>query len=289
MQEEQRVLEAKIRMRQKELQDEEERVLNRREISSSSSIAVASEVNYFSTAAPSFASAVEGEEIVTSQASGAASVIRPPSHPRQNREDEFDLDLEDIMVMESIWLSIQESGRHQNPPYSEAAASEEYTGEDQSVSALMAPVAVSSSTPSGGLACAIAALAEHQHMGGESSDYGSHMATYNMPGCSSFANQEQESENYFPAESAIVASPDSQLVMPRDSGEWVDHRSELTEVGTSYSGSAAVPQQYEGECSFQPVTGTIVPDSFEEQMMLAMAVSLAEARARTSAPGVAWN
>lgn len=153
----------------------------------------------------------------------------------------------------------------------------------------MAPVAVSSSTPSGGLACAIAALAEHQHMGGESSDYGSHMATYNMPGCSSFANQEQESENYFPAESAIVASPDSQLVLPRDSGEWVDHRSELTEVGTSYSGSAAVPQQYEGECSFQPVTGTIVPDSFEEQMMLAMAVSLAEARARTSAPGVAWN
>lgn len=50
MQEEQRVIEAKIRMRQKELQDEEERVLNRREISSSSSIAVASEVNYFSTA-----------------------------------------------------------------------------------------------------------------------------------------------------------------------------------------------------------------------------------------------
>ncbi|CAI9754950.1 unnamed protein product [Fraxinus pennsylvanica] len=251
--EEQRVIEAKIRMRQKELQDEEERVLNRREISSSSSITVSSEVDYCSTAALSFASAVEGEEIVTSQASGAASAVGPLSRPRQNREDEFDLDLEDIMVMESIWLSIQESGRHQNPPYSEAAASEEYTGEDQSVSTLMAPVAVSSSTPSGGLACAIAALAEHQHAGGES-------------------------------KSAIVASPDSQLVMPRDSGEWVDHRSELTEVGTSYSGSAAVPQQYEGECSFQPVAGSIVPESFEEQMMLAMAVSLAEARARTSAP-----
>ncbi|KAL2466720.1 RING/U-box superfamily protein [Abeliophyllum distichum] len=288
--EEQRVIEAKIRIRQKELQDEEERILNRREISSSSSIRGPSEVDHCSTAAPSFASAVEGEEIVASQESFAASAMGPPLRPRQNREDDFDLDLEDIMVMEAIWLSIQESGRHQNLPYSEAAASEEYTGEDRSVSALMATVAVSSPTPSGGLACAIAALAEHQQTGGESSsNYGGHMSTYSMPGCSSFSNQEQESENYFPAESAIVASPDSQLAMPRDCGEWVDHRSEVAEVGTSYAVSAAaVPQQDEGESSL-PVAGTIIPESFEEQMMLAMAVSLAEARARTSTPGVAWN
>ncbi|CAI9787693.1 unnamed protein product [Fraxinus pennsylvanica] len=288
--EEQRVIEAKIRMRQKELHDEEERILNRREISSSRSIRGPSEVDYCSTAAPSFSSKVEGEEVVTSLEPCASSAIGPPSHPRQNREDEFDLDLEDIMVMEAIWLSIQESGRHQNLPYSQAAASDEYTGEDRSVSALIAPVAVSSPTPSGGLACAIATLAEHHQAGGESSsNYGGHMSTYNMPRCSSFSNQEQEPENFFPAESAIAASPGSQLAMPRDSGEWVDHRSEVTEVGTNYSVSAAVPQQDEGECSFQPVAGTIVPESFEEQMMLAMAVSLADARARTSAPGVAWN
>jgi len=39
----------------------------------------------------------------------------PPSSgfSRNNRDDEFDLDLEDIMVMEAIWLSIQEQGaRH---------------------------------------------------------------------------------------------------------------------------------------------------------------------------------
>ncbi|XP_022854031.1 uncharacterized protein LOC111375438 isoform X3 [Olea europaea var. sylvestris] len=306
--EEQRVIEAKIRMRQKELRDEEKRILNRREISSSNSIRGPSEVEYCSTEVPSFSSAVEGEEIVSSQEPFASSI-----RPRQNRsllshlvaagscsmllgcnasflEDEIDLDLEDIMVMEAIWLSIQESGRHQNPPYSEAAASEEYTGEYRSVSALMAPAAVSSPTPRGGLACAIATLAEHQQAGGESSsNYGSHMSAYNMPRRSIFSNQEQESENYFPAEGAIVASPGIQLAMPRDFGEWVDHRSEVTEVGTSYLVSAAVPQQVLGECSLQPVAGTIVPESFEEQMMLAMAVSLAEARARTSASGVAWN
>nr|GMD40853.1 E3 ubiquitin-protein ligase DA2L-like isoform X2 [Ipomoea batatas] len=36
-----------------------------------------------------------------------APAIRPSLRPRQNREDEFDLDLEDLMAMEAIWLSIQ--------------------------------------------------------------------------------------------------------------------------------------------------------------------------------------
>lgn len=105
--EEQRVIEAKIRMRQQELQDEEEKTQKRRELSSSSGIAGPSEIGYCSTAAPSFASAVEGGEVVTSQETCAASTIRQPQRMRQNREDDFDLDLEDIMVMEAIWLSIQ--------------------------------------------------------------------------------------------------------------------------------------------------------------------------------------
>ncbi|KAI3457556.1 hypothetical protein Pfo_014219 [Paulownia fortunei] len=302
--EEQRVIEAKIRMRQQELQDEEERMLKQREISSSSSMRGPAEVDYCSTRAPSFASAIESEEIVASHESGATSAIRPPPRQRQNREDEFDLDLEDIMVMEAIWLSIQGNGRRQGPAYTDAAQSEEYMVEDRSSSAVMVPVAgSSSSSPSGGLACAIAALAERQQMSGEtSSNYGGDMSTYNMPGCSRYSNREElESENYFPAESAIVVSPDSQLAMTGDAGEWVDHRSEVAEVGTSYGGSdefddaispAALPQlsqQDENQCSLQPVTGPIIPESFEEQMMLAMAVSLAEARARTSTPGVAWH
>lgn len=65
--EEQRVIEAKIRMRQQELQDDEEKMHKRRELSTSSSIAGPSEIEYCSTAAPSFASAVEGGEVVTSR------------------------------------------------------------------------------------------------------------------------------------------------------------------------------------------------------------------------------
>ncbi|KAL9241315.1 hypothetical protein vseg_015440 [Gypsophila vaccaria] len=37
------------------------------------------------------------------------------------------------------------------------------------------------------------------------------------------------------------------------------------------------------------VPNPIVPESFEEQMILAMAVSSADARARTTAEGVAWQ
>ncbi|KAK6157447.1 hypothetical protein DH2020_011695 [Rehmannia glutinosa] len=248
--EEQRVIEAKIRMRQQELQDEEERMLKQRE-------------------------------------TGLLA------------EDEFDLDLEDIMVMEAIWLSIQENGRHQDPPYSDAAQSQEYSVvEDRSSSAMIAPVSgSSSSSPSGGLACAIAALAERQQTSGETSNnYNENISAYNMPGCSRFSNR--QSENYFPAESAIVVSPDSQLAMNGDDGEWLDRRSQMAEVGTSYGGSNefddaispnAIPQQDENQCGLQRVNGPIVPESFEEQMMLAMAVSLAEARARTSTPGVAWQ
>ncbi|KAL0353912.1 UNVERIFIED_CONTAM: E3 ubiquitin-protein ligase DA2 [Sesamum angustifolium] len=245
--EEQRVIEAKIRMRQQELQDEEERMLKRREFCSSSSMRGPTEVDYCSTRAQSFASAIESEEIVGSLEPDATPAIRLPPRQRQNREDEFDLDLEDIMVMEAIWLSIQENGKHQDPPNSNAAQSEEYMVEDRSS---LAVAGSSSSSPSGGLACAIAALAERQQMSGETSNnYGGDVSIYNMPCCSRYSDRdEQESENHFPAQSAVVVSPDSPLAMTRDAGEWVDHRTEVAEVGTS-----------------------------------------SEARARTSTPGVAWH
>ncbi|KAK3027282.1 hypothetical protein RJ639_041103 [Escallonia herrerae] len=300
--EEQRVIEAKIRMRQQELQDEEDRMQKRLDTSSSSITVAPGEVEYSSIAVPSYA--VEGEEIVSSQNSRAASTLRQPLLPRQNRDDDFDLDLEDIMVMEAIWLSIQEDGKPRHPVYSEAAPSEQYLLEDHHhhVSAAMAPVAESSSSPSGGLACAIAALAERQQGGGESSsNHSANIAAYNMlPGCSRFSNREEHlTQNYLPSGSSLEVSPDSRLAMTREDREWgVDHISEMAEVGTSYAGSDAAedagrntsfPQEDEVESSFQTGTVPIVPESFEEQMMLAMAVSLAEARARINAPGVAWH
>ncbi|KAI8011700.1 E3 ubiquitin-protein ligase DA2 [Camellia lanceoleosa] len=278
--EEQRVIEAKIRMRQQELQDEELRMLTRQEISSSSRSMLPGEVGY--------STGEVDEEIVSSQEPPRQSL-----RPRQNRDDEFDLDLEDVMIMEAIWLSIQESGRHRNSTYGDSIPSEQHMTEDQCETA-MPQLAESSSSPSGGLACAIAALAERQQMSGESSgNYDANLSTFNtLPSYSQFSNRgEQETECYH---------PDSQPAMTRYEGEWgVDHGSEVAEVGTSSGRSdtaedggsiAAFPPQHEIEGGFQTVGGPpIIPESFEEQMMLAMAVSLAEARARTSAPGLAWQ
>ncbi|KAA8524083.1 hypothetical protein F0562_010486 [Nyssa sinensis] len=293
--EEQRVIEAKIRMRQQELQDEEERMQRRQEMSSSNRIVPSGEVEYSPVA--------EGEEIVSSQYTSAASTIRQPPRPRHNRDDGFDLDLEDIMVMEAIWLSIQENDRHRNPAHVDNVSSEQYTMEDRCVSAAMAPLTESSSSPSGGLACAIAALAERQQMGTESSsNSGGNMSAFNVHASSSrFANREEQvTDNYPHAGSSTEVSPDSRMVVNRDGdGEWgVDHGSEVAEVGTSYASSdatedagriAALAPQDEIEGGFQAVGGPIIPESFEEQMMLAMAVSLAEAQTRASTPGVAWH
>lgn len=84
-------------------------------------------------------------------------------------------------------------------------------------------------------------------------------------------------------------------------GEWnVEHGPEILEVGASYQSSdlteecggiTNLPQQgeeVEDECC-QSLPTPIVPESFEEQMVHAMAVSLAEARAVTSEPGITWQ
>ncbi|THG23953.1 hypothetical protein TEA_015962 [Camellia sinensis var. sinensis] len=442
--EEQRVIEAKIRMRRQELQDEEERMQRRQEISSSSRNMAPGEVEDTTVA--------EGDEIVSSQEPFPSR--RQSVRLRQNRDDDFDLDLEDIMVMEAIWLSIQilvrvqyssagtanskksrvrirlghtlkrthgvptasvyearvrililkyhtryympvstrygydmffevlmlhnrvpnftkpcvaytlrvpapvliialcatyvmnhdafisafesistaktlnpnnlacymlltvciisklisllpivqENGRQRNPTYGDSVPSEQYLTEDQHVSPAMPPVAESSSSPSGGLACAIAALAERQQTGGgSSSNHDGNTSTFNMiPGYSRFSNRgEQVTEMYHPSGNSAEDSPELGLAMNRDDGEWgVDHESEAAEVGTSRASSdaaedagrdSALPTQHEIEGGFQTVGGSIVPDSFEEQMMLAMAVSLADAQARTSMPGLTWQ
>lgn len=304
--EEQRVIEAKIRIRQQELQDEEERMLKRQE-SSSMGIALGEVESSVSSSR-----SVEGEGNVSFQDLCATPMIRQPSHRRANGDDEFDLDLEDIMVMEAIWLSIQENGRQRNPTYEEAAPSEQYVTEDRYVSSTMAPIAGSSSSPSGGLACAIAALAERQQVSGESSiNHGGNMSSFNMfPGSSRLYNRmDHDVENYAPAESLINTSPHGRMTVARDEGEWgIDRGSELAEAGTSYASSdmaedgggiSSLPEDGGGISSlspteeiggnFQNIPAPIVPESFEEQMMLAMAASLAEARPMSNGPEVSWQ
>lgn len=298
--EEQRVIEAKIRMRQQELQDEEERMQKRQESSSSSNTVAAGEVQYSSAMVQSSSGAVDEEEIVPPNHSGAAPMIREPSHARANRDAEFDVDLEDIMVMEAIWLSIQENSRQRNSD-GDASSSEQYITDGRYILPAMAPIS-SSSSPSSGLACAIAALAERQQGGGESALHpNANISAFNMQHPSSrFYNRvAPDAVTYQPSGSSIDIPGDCGISSARDEDEWgVDHGSEVAEAGTSYANSevtesggeiSVLPQPAEIGENFQNIPGPIVPESYEEQMMLAMAVSLAEAHVATSRPGVLWQ
>nr|XP_043624446.1 E3 ubiquitin-protein ligase DA2-like [Erigeron canadensis] len=222
--EEQRVIDAKIRMRRKEIEDEEERMQRRQDMSSTSLITGPNEAGYTSAT---------GEEIFTSHQLGGSALTHPSSSIK-NRDDEFDI--ENIMLMEAIWLSYQEtSKRHQN--YNDTAQLARYASELH-VSAAIAPqvASTSSSSRSGGLACTMASLAEHQ-VGIESSTNNRNLSIYNVD---------------------------------NDEPTTVDGHGVLT--------FGSYPTQDE-----------MGPDSFEEQMMVAMAVSLSEARPRTSSQQITWH
>ncbi|XP_054812347.1 E3 ubiquitin-protein ligase DA2L-like [Prosopis cineraria] len=295
--EEQRVIEAKIRMRQQELQNEEERMQKRHEMNGNVTPA---DVEYSSNAVTaSSVSVLEGEEIITSQDSCVTPVIRPPPAARSNRDDEFELDLEDIMVMEAVWLSIQESGRQRNLSY---PASGQYITGDNYVSSATSPHAGSSSSPSGGLASAIAALAERQQMGGESStsaNEGSAPSFNMLQGPNRFYSQlSRESGGYLPTDNSDEVPSDNSSAMTRVHGEWpMDNEPQVAEAASSYTSAIAaddsrissLPQPNDLEGTTENDTETIVPESFEEQMMLAMAVSLAEARAMSNGQGASWQ
>lgn len=232
--EEQKVIEARIRIRQKELHDEEERMLKREGDLLEGRIPVATELlrrnfsNLHGFTLPAdgtedqdtalareqgvhlsadSSSHVESVQIAETQDSpdlisapagnssnanarpgsecgagvhGHAARAQGPLFSRFNREDDFDLDLEDIMVMEAIWLSIQEQGQPQTEPFLAAqqipsvspmsrnetsqncmANNNRDTGSHVRVSGDTREVSGRNSV-TGGLAGAIAALAEQQ-------------------------------------------------------------------------------------------------------------------------------
>ncbi|KAF7822540.1 E3 ubiquitin-protein ligase DA2L [Senna tora] len=303
--EEQRVIEAKIRMHQEELQDEEERIHKRQEINSSTGNVAPSDIEYSSNAvAGSSISVLAGEEIISSEDLCATPMVRPPPATRTNGDDEFEVDLEDIMVMEAIWLSIQENGRQRNlcSPY---AAPRPYVTNESHFSSALSPQSGPSSSPSGGLACAIAALAERQQTGVESSMTsidGNIPPSFNMlQNSSRFYNRlGRDSVSYLPSHNIQEVSPNETLIMNPGNGEWgMDQVPQEPEVVTSYNNSiaaeddsrhASIPRLDDMNGSIlENATDPIVPESFEEQMMLAMAVSLAEARAMSTGQGSSWQ
>ncbi|KAK1258633.1 hypothetical protein QJS04_geneDACA017826 [Acorus gramineus] len=302
--EEQRVIEAKIRMRQQELQDEQERMQKKMEISSSSRVVASAEVEDYgisssSVAVPSLRYPSQDNVVISSQASCTTPPVRHHLNATQNREEDFDLDLEEIMVMEAIWLSIQECGSQRHgemgssvPPISGGC----YLPQ--------APPS-SEASPSNGLVCAVAALAERQHLNGSDHPLSHNIANASATNCISSRDGRQMA-NYTPQNWIEVSSDSGGAVLREEDGEWaMDHGSVIAEAGTSYSSSSrrtavaaevestgsVMPDTVEDPC-FQPalVAGNHprIPESFEEQMMLAMAFSVAEAQARKSPHGLPW-
>ncbi|CAA6665605.1 unnamed protein product [Spirodela intermedia] len=232
--EEQKVIEAKIRMQQQERLDEEERIERRkimdlsngimnpggiecRELPSSSSSDrdSTSFIKFFNATMLLYICRPKQWICFTSDHTCFACQQEAFTNQTKQVTDDFDLDLEDIMVMEAIWLSIQENGG--GGASSDPSCSGPSFRED---------------SPSGGLACAVASLAERQ-----------------------------------------VVENHHHHLHPPDS--WM-------EVTSGGGGRAAAPEEDLGGAATSPAEH--VPDSFEEQVMLAMAISLAEARGRRRNP-----
>lgn len=165
----------------------------------------------------------------------------------------------------------------------------------------MSPQTGSSSSPSGGLACAVAALAERQQIVSESSmgSIDGNIPSFNMQqSASRFHNRvARDSVSYTPTDNIEEVSPSETVILNRCHGEWgMDHLPRGAELATSYSNSVAaedvsrvsLPQPVEIHGNLESRADPIVPESFEEQMMLAMAVSLADARAMSSGPVSSW-
>ncbi|XP_047324050.1 E3 ubiquitin-protein ligase DA2L-like [Impatiens glandulifera] len=308
--EEQRVIEAKIRMRQQELQDEEERMHKRQELASSStSMMTQGEFECETGAAPFITSEVGFGDTITSNDLQYPS-MRQTTLQSHNRDDEHDLDLEDIMIMEAIWLSIQENGRQTMGPvcndaappehYVEDAPPEHYVEDANCYSQGMSLVASPSPSPSGGLACAIATLAEHQHIDTDStSNCGENMPVMDMgSGFNRFISRDEQMITNYPmaanSSSSSEISPESCCVdMSGGNGtEWMmmmnNHGEEVEEITNSHTipNGVAVdtcrmdvfPSQNGVDVNcFQIVPSFIGPETFDEQTMMGMS------------PGILWQ
>ena len=222
------------------------------------------------------------------------------------RDDEAEADLEELMVMEAIWLSMQvkllclvtclssndkflhfslsffsllskqETGMQRDSGGGGVTPFRPYVSEEDHSYA--EPATPSSS--SGGLACAISALAEQrQQIIGESSNHNHNVnvASYSMlPGnCDSYYDIEQDADDI-------------------DHYHHYNHYQNNTEMGETGSNSSYMNggESYHNFPLPPPPPLVIAPESFEEQMMMAMAVSLAEVHATTttSAPTeVTWQ
>ncbi|TVU33242.1 hypothetical protein EJB05_25032 [Eragrostis curvula] len=297
--EEQKVIEAQLRMRQQALKDEEAKLKRKQSrCSSSRTVTPTTEVEYRDICSTSLSapfSTQVGTECCSSEPSCSTQASMRPFHSRHNRDDNVDMNLEEMMVMEAIWRSIQEQGNLANPvcgsyfPVMEAPSRERQ--------AFLPAPPLEIPHPSG-YSCAVAALAEHQlpsmdfsYMAGNSTFpvFDMIRRPCNISGGSMCGMENSSLDSW----SGIAPSCSREVI--REEGECsTDHWSEGAEAGTSYAGSDIVAdpstmQPLPFAENFAMAPSHFRPESIEEQMMFSMAVSLAEAHhGRTHAQGMAW-
>jgi hypothetical protein len=145
---------------------------------------------------------------------------------------------------------------------------------------------------SGGFACAVAALAEQQHMHGETSSAATCQTT-SFDTLSRSARSSTEDLSIVGSSSSDTRANEpssSRMYQTMEGAEYSNDRSwsEVAEAGTSCAGSDVTVEAGAGSVGSN-IGSDSIPDSFEEQMMLAMALSLVDARPRASSPGWTWR
>ncbi|KAK8916205.1 hypothetical protein KSP39_PZI023098 [Platanthera zijinensis] len=103
-------------MRQRELRDEKGKLRKKEKLSSSSRSLPQVEVEYQDVSGGShstryFIYLTQDDGDVSSQGSCGMVLSARPSDSRKNKEDNFDMNLENIMMMQAIWQSIQPGRR----------------------------------------------------------------------------------------------------------------------------------------------------------------------------------
>ncbi|KAJ1258089.1 hypothetical protein BS78_10G046900 [Paspalum vaginatum] len=288
--EEQRVIEAQIRMRQQELQDDAERMKNKQAAAPADAVAAAPvECSGTDGVTAAVSSSAQGHDALSSQVQHSELLLRNSEAFKQIRGNNFDMDLEEVMLMEAIWLSIQDQEALGNPGCVGTTTSSIPSRSDDG-----ATTTTSEASSSSGFACAVAALAEQQHMHGESSGASGCQTT--SFGILSRSDRSLEDLNVVGSSSSdtrIEEAASSRTHRTMEGAEYSNDRwSEVAEAGTSIAGSN-VAMEAGATNSATSVGSNIgsgsIPDSFEEQMMLAISLSLVDARARASSPGLAWR
>ncbi|KAM0931756.1 hypothetical protein ACQ4PT_000065 [Festuca glaucescens] len=287
--EEQRVIEAQIRMRRQELQDDAERLKNKQTAAASADAVTIVECCDTGGTSTLAATGVQGNDVILSQVQQSDLLLKNAERLKQMRENNFDMDFEEVMLMEAIWLSVQDQEALGNP------------GSTGAVPPTLPPrcynASVSASAeaaPSGGFACAVAALAEQQHMLGDSSSTATlQTSRHDILSRSQRSFTDDLSVAGSSSSGTRVEEPSNSRTRQIREGEEYSNNdgwSEAAEAGTSFASSDVTVEAGAANLAASDVSsiGT-VPDSFEEQMMLAMALSLADARAAGRSPGTTWR